>query len=223
MGKWSPVASALLFLSVALVYVANGRTIGSAIRSPRGTCRTAWFTSATPTSMSSRSSTTAGSPDLPRAGRDPVLSALSPGPLPLRVFSRSRAACPAGLRVPVLAGAPAGSWAARLEKFSAAAITALSVGACSGRSPGSSPDGGAGHRRHLRLRHQQLEREQPALWQHGPSQLFLALLLVVSSGMHDERWLTYAGFAASAAAAMRSTDLLVGLPSSPGCSGPARI
>jgi hypothetical protein len=52
-----------------------------------------------------------------------------------------------------------------------------------------------------------------ALWQHGPSQLFLALLLLsLVRGRTNERWLGYGAFAAGAAAVMRSTDVLVAVP-----------
>jgi hypothetical protein len=52
-----------------------------------------------------------------------------------------------------------------------------------------------------------------AMWQHGPSQFFLALsLYLLVKGITDPRYLPYAGFALSAAAAMRETDALLALP-----------
>jgi hypothetical protein len=52
-----------------------------------------------------------------------------------------------------------------------------------------------------------------ALWQHGPSQLFLALLLLcLARGLTDPRFLGYAGFAAAGAVVMRPTDVLIAFP-----------
>jgi hypothetical protein len=52
-----------------------------------------------------------------------------------------------------------------------------------------------------------------ALWQHGPSQLFLTFLLFcLVRGMKEERFLAYTGFAMSSAIVMRPTDLLIALP-----------
>jgi hypothetical protein len=52
-----------------------------------------------------------------------------------------------------------------------------------------------------------------ALWQHGPSQMFLALmLLLLVEGERDERFAPWASLALSAAIVMRSTDLAMALP-----------
>ena len=52
-----------------------------------------------------------------------------------------------------------------------------------------------------------------ALWQHGPSQLFLTFFLFcLVRGMKEERFLVYAGFAMSSAIVMRPTDVLIALP-----------
>ncbi|MFO8072549.1 MAG: glycosyltransferase family 39 protein [Polyangia bacterium] len=52
-----------------------------------------------------------------------------------------------------------------------------------------------------------------ALWQHGPSQLFLAaMLLFLARAERDDRYIPAASAALSCAVAMRSTNLLLGLP-----------
>lgn len=52
-----------------------------------------------------------------------------------------------------------------------------------------------------------------ALWQHGPSQLFLAaMLLFLARAERDDRYVPAASAALSFAVAMRSTNLLLGLP-----------
>ncbi|MDD5309234.1 MAG: hypothetical protein PHU25_18120 [Deltaproteobacteria bacterium] len=52
-----------------------------------------------------------------------------------------------------------------------------------------------------------------ALWQHGPSQMFLALmLLLLTRAERDDRYAPWAALALSAAIVMRSTDLVMALP-----------
>lgn len=208
-------ASFLLFLIVALVYLANGRSIGSGDTLParylpfsllrahdfnldefpllygEGALRTFPVQEGIPYFLSYRDGH--------------YFSAYSPGPgvLALPVYV-----------LPVLAGVPADMWAPALEKLSATAITALSVvflfwalremvgrrwalGIAAIYAFGTSS----------------WSASSQALWQHGPSQLFLTLLLVcLVRGMKDERFLAYAGFTMSAATVMRSTDLLIVLP-----------
>lgn len=215
MGKRLPVASALLFFSVALVYVANGRTIGSGDTLParylpysllhEGNADLDEFPLLYDEEARRIFPVLDGIPYFLHSRRGHYLSAYSPGPaiLALPVYAW-----------PVLAGAPAARWAARLEKFSAAAITALSVVCVFWALAGLVERRWAlGIAVIYAFGTSSWSVSSQALWQHGPSQLFLALLLVcLVRGMHDERWLICAGFAASAAAVMRSTDVLVGLP-----------
>src|SRR5437870_9543736 len=128
MSSRSPVLSLLLFLSVVLAYVANGRAIGSGDPLP---ARYLPFSL-----LRERNADLDEFPflydelarrDFPLLDGIPYfltrrhghyLSAYSPGPalLALPVYAG-----------PALAGAPARLWAARLDKLSAAVITALSV------------------------------------------------------------------------------------------------
>jgi hypothetical protein len=215
MGKWPSAVSLLLFVAVAAVYLANGRTIGSGDTLPARYL---------PYSLlHERNADLDEFPwlhDEPARRSFPVLdgvpyflhrrqghylSAYGPGPalLALPIYAW-----------PVLAGAPAASWAARLEKFSAAAITALSVVCVFWALAGLVDRRWAlGIAAIYAFGTSSWSVSSQALWQHGPSQLFLALLLVcLVRGMRDERWLIAAGFAASAAAVMRATDALVGIP-----------
>jgi hypothetical protein len=52
-----------------------------------------------------------------------------------------------------------------------------------------------------------------ALFQHGPSQLFLSLMLYcLMRGLEEPRWSAYAGFALAGAIICRPVDALIGLP-----------
>jgi Dolichyl-phosphate-mannose-protein mannosyltransferase len=117
--------------------------------------------------------------------------------------------------VPVLAGMPDDSpWLPQLEKLSASVITAFSVlflfwalrqvvseiwalAIAVVYAFGTSS----------------FSTSSQALWQHGPSQFFLALALYfLVKGIQTERYLAYAGFALGAAVVMRPTDALLAFP-----------
>jgi hypothetical protein len=215
MGKWPSVVSPLLFLTVVVVYVANGRTIGSGDTLPARYLPYSLllehhadldeFPVLNDELARRNFPVLDGIPYFLHYRRGHYLSAYSPGPalLALPIYAG-----------PVLAGAPAASWAARLEKLSAAAITALSVVCVFWALTGLVARRWAlGIAAIYAFGTSSWSVSSQALWQHGPSQLFLALLLVcLVRGMRDERWLICAGFMASAAAVMRSTDALIGIP-----------
>lgn len=205
----------MLFLSVVAVYLANGRTLGSGDTLP---ARYLPFSMLREGNVDldefSRLHDEAARRTFPlldgvpyflhyRAGH--YLSAYSPGPavvaLPVYVW-------------PVLAGVSVDPWAHRLEKLAASLMVALSV-MCVFWALGEF----VGLRWALAVAAiyafgtSSFSVSSQALWQHGPSQLFLALfLLCLVRGRTDERWLAYGAFAASAAAVMRSTDVLVAIP-----------
>ena len=117
--------------------------------------------------------------------------------------------------LPVIAGMPSTSkWIPHLEKVSATLITALSVLFL-----------------FWALRELIAEKwavliavvyafgtssfsvSSQALWQHGPSQLFLALALYfLVRGAEEDRYLPYAVFALASSVVMRPTDALIALP-----------
>jgi len=117
--------------------------------------------------------------------------------------------------LPVLAGAsPASPWAPRLEKTSAAVVTSLSVVLLFWALGEMVSRGWA-----LTIAviyafgTSSLSMSSQALWQHGPSQLFLALFLfLLARGLRDDRYLAATGFPMAGAAAMRSTDAALLLP-----------
>jgi hypothetical protein len=116
----------------------------------------------------------------------------------------------------VLAGAePGPPWAALLEKLAAALITALSavvLGLALTRvtSLGWAFVIGLVYA----LGTSSLSVSGQGLWQHGPSQLCLALVLYcLARGGDDDRYFGIAGLPMAAAVAMRPTDLLLVLPS----------
>lgn len=117
--------------------------------------------------------------------------------------------------LPIVWGAkPDDATAMRLEKLAAAIITALSVVFLYWALRGVTARAWA-----LvivlvyALGTSSLSMSSQALWQHGPSQMFLALaLFCLVRGRSEPRYLGYAGFPLAAAVAMRSTDLLLVLP-----------
>lgn len=115
----------------------------------------------------------------------------------------------------VLWGVPAGpEWASRLEKVSAAIITALSVVVLF-RALAMVTSRGWAFAIALvyALGTSSLSASSQGLWQHGPSQLFLSLVVYcLVKGVTDGRYLGYAGLPMAAAAVMRSTDLLLVVP-----------
>jgi hypothetical protein len=209
-------AKALLFMLVLAAYLANGRTIGAGDTLPARYLP--WSI------LQHRSMTLDPFPTLYDAAAVrafPVLdgipyyllrrsghyvSAYSPGPgvLALPVYA-----------LPILLGArPDTAWAAGLEKLSAALITALSAVLLFAALRRLVSDGWAlGIALIYALGTSSLSISSQALWQHGPSQLFLTLLIYcLVRGLGEERFLAYAGFAISAAGAMRTTDLILVLP-----------
>ena len=209
------MASLLLFLSVVAVYLANGRTIGSGDTLPARylpfSILRAHDADLDEFPVLYDEAARQGFPlldGLPyflhyRHGH--YLSAYSPGAaiLALPVYAW-----------PVLAGASAAAWATQLEKLAAVVITALSVVCLFWALTGLVARRWAlGIAAIYAFGTSSWSVSSQALWQHGPGQLFLAMLLVcLVRGRHDERWLTYAGFAASAAVVMRSTNVLVAVP-----------
>lgn len=215
MSRRPSIVSLLLFLAVVSVYLANGRTIGSGDTLPARYLPYSFLHERNadldefPFLYDERALRNApvldGVPYYLHHRQGHYVSAYSPGPamLALPIYAG-----------PVLAGAPAASWAAPLEKLSAAAITALSVVCLFWALVGLVERGWAlGIAVIYAFGTSSWSVSGQALWQHGPSQLFLTLLLLcLVRGMGDERWLIGAGFAASAAAVMRSTDALIGIP-----------
>jgi hypothetical protein len=207
--------SFLLFATVLAVYLANGRVIGAgdtlpARYLPFSLLREQNFDLDEFPGLYGDDARRAfplldGLPYYLRSRHGHVVSSYSPWPsvLALPIYA-----------LPVLAGVPVESWAPGLEKVSAAAIAALSVvllfWALRGLISRRWALGIAGI---YAFGTSTWSVSSQALWQHGPSQLFLALLLVcLVKGMTDERFLAYAGFAVSAATIMRATDVFVGLP-----------
>jgi hypothetical protein len=134
------------------------------------------------------------------------LSAYTPGPgvMALPVYA-----------VPIVLGVkPDSVWAGRLEKLSAAIITALSVLFLFWALRDVTSHGWAFVIALVyALGTSSLSMSSQGLWQHGPSQLFLSLgLYFLVKGLSDDRYLGYTGFPMAAAVVMRSTDLLIVLP-----------
>lgn len=215
MGKRSPILAALLFASVLTVYLANGRTIGSGDTLP--TRYLAW------------SLLSEGNADLDEFPWLYDEAALRAYPLLDGVpyflhhrdghFLSAYSAGPALLALPVYAGPvlrrlPAREWAPALEKLAASAVTALSVLLLLWALDGLVSRGWAVAIAVVyALGTSSWSVSSQALWQHGPSQLCVALMLAcLVRGMRDERWLPWAGFAAGAATVMRSTDVLLAAP-----------
>jgi hypothetical protein len=208
-------ASFLLFVSAFVVYLANGRGIGAgdtlpARYLPFSLLRQQNFDlDEFPTLYGEDARKTYpfldGVPYFLRYRDGHYVSYYSPGPailvLPIYV-------------VPVLAGVPVESWAPALEKLSAAAVAALSVVFLFWALEGvTSRRWALAIATVYAIGTSTWSASSQALWQHGPSQLFLALSLVcLVKGMNDERFLAYAGFALSAATAMRAVNVFIALP-----------
>jgi hypothetical protein len=116
--------------------------------------------------------------------------------------------------LPIAFGAEPLAWAVRLEKLAAAIITALSVLVLYWALRHVTTSGWAYAIAVVyALGTSSLSVSGQALWQHGPSQLFVALTLYcLVRGRSDDRYFGYAGFPMAAAVAMRSTDLLLVAP-----------
>jgi len=207
--------SFLLFVTALVVYLANGRAIGAgdtlpARYLPFSLLRERNFDLDEFPQLYDEAATRVyplldGLPYYLRRPYAHLVSLYSPWPavLVLPIYA-----------LPVLVGAPVESWAPGLEKLSAAAIAALSMVLLFWALGGVvSRRWALGIALIYAFGTSTWSVSSQGLWQHGPSQLFLALLLVcVVKGMTDERFLAYAGFAVSAATVMRATDAFVGLP-----------
>ena len=207
--------SFLLFATVLVVYLANGRVIGAgdtlpARYLPFSLLRERNFDLDEFPQLYDKAATRAyplldGLPYYLRRPYAHLVSLYSPWPavLVLPIYA-----------LPVLVGAPVESWAPGLEKLSAAAIAALSMVLLFWALGGVvSRRWALGIALIYAFGTSTWSVSSQGLWQHGPSQLFLALLLVcLVKGMSDERFLAYAGFAMSAAVVMRYIDLLIVLP-----------
>ena len=137
-----------------------------------------------------------GVPYLLHRRKGHYLSPYSPGPAILALLLYA---------APVFAGVPATEWAAFFETLSAATITALSVVALFLALIQIVDLGWAlGLATVYALGTSSWSISSQALWQHGSSQLFIALVvLCLVRGIRDQRWLPYA----SAAAVMRSSSI----------------
>jgi len=216
MKKRLTASSLSLFVAVSLVYLANGRPIDSADTLPArylpfSLLRAHTFDLGAFSFLYDEKAVRTyavldGIPYFLRYQNGHYLSAYAPGSaiLALPVYA-----------LPVLLGMRPGSpWVPSLEKLSATLITALSVvvlywalGALV--SPGWAMMIAAIYA----FGTSSWSVSSQALWQHGPSQFFVALLLYcLTRGMTNERFLVYAGFAMTAAAVMRPTNLLLVLP-----------
>ncbi|HXH11554.1 MAG TPA: hypothetical protein VNP04_17535 [Alphaproteobacteria bacterium] len=208
--------SVLLLLTVVLVYLANGRVIGSGDTVPARYLPISIlkefdfdldeFPFLYDETGKTRYPLLGGIPYFLRLVDDHYISAYPPG--------SALAALPIYL-IPVISGMPATStWVLCLEKLSASLITAISVLFL-----------------FWALRELVTERwavilavlyafgtssfsvSSQALWQHGPSQLFLAAsLFLFTRGLREEQYIAYAGFTMASAVVMRPTDVLIALP-----------
>ena len=116
---------------------------------------------------------------------------------------------------PVLAGLPPTSpWVPHLEKLAAALITALSVVFLFWALRALVAEQWAvGIAIVYAFGTSSLSISSQALWQHGPSQFFMALsLYLLVRGAKEERWLPYAGFSLASAVLMRATNAFIALP-----------
>lgn len=117
--------------------------------------------------------------------------------------------------VPVLAGMSTDSrWLPQLEKFSASVITAFSVVFLFwALREVVSEIGALAITVIYAFGTSSFSVSSQALWQHGPSQFFVALALYfLVKGIQREHYLPYAGFSLAAAVVMRPTDALLALP-----------
>jgi hypothetical protein len=205
-----------LLLIVALIYLANGRAIGSADTLPArylpfSIVRELDFDLDEFTHLYDESARRGyplwrGIPYFLRYHNGHYLSAYPPGPalLALPIYA-----------IPVMAGvSPTSPWAPGIEKLAATLITAFSVLFL-----------------YWALKELVTERwaltiagvyafgtsslsiSSQALWQHGPSQFFLALALYwLVKGGREDRYIAYASFALTSSICMRPTNALIALP-----------
>lgn len=212
-----PVAlSLLLFLTVLIAYLSNGRTIGAGDTLPaaylpwsllqQGNFDLDEFPALSDDGARQIFPLLDGIPYYLQYRNGHYLSAYTPGPGVL--------ALPVYILPVVLGVKPDSMWAGRLEKLSAAIITALSVLFLYWALRDVTSHGWALVIALVyALGTSSLSMSSQGLWQHGPSQLFLSLALYcLVRGLRDDRYLGYAGFPMAAAVVMRSTDLLMVLP-----------
>lgn len=198
--------AALLFLAPFLVYVANGRVLGSGDTIPAKYL---------PLSILREFNFDLDEfpflydPVIPyflQYQNGHVVSAYPVGPALLAVPVYA---------LPILLGTSAESlWLSHLEKFTAAAIAALSVlFLYFALKRLASPKAVAIVTGIYAFGTSTFSVSSQALWQHGPSQLFLAMgLYFLVRGLNDPRFTAYAGLPLAAAIACRPTDLLIVLP-----------
>jgi hypothetical protein len=206
----------LLFLASALAYLANGRTVGSGDTLPArylpfsllraGDLDLDEFPFLRDEAALRTYPVLDGIPYFLRYRDGHYLSAYTPGPayVALPVYA-----------VPVLAGLdPSSPWVAWLEKLTGTLVTALSVAVLfQALARVASPGWAVTIAAVYALGTSSLSVSSQGLWQHGPSQLFVALLvLCLVRGLDDQRYLGRAGFAAAGAVLMRSTNVLLVLP-----------
>lgn len=223
-----PSAPWLLFAVVLAAYLANGRTIGAGDTLPARYLPWSLLRHASldldrfPVLRDESARRTFplldGLPYYLRYQNGHYVSAYGPWPAVLAAPVHA---------VPILLGAAPAVWAPGLEKVSAALITSLSVlllHATLRRL--ASPGWSLGIALIYGLGTSSLSVSSQGLWQHGPSQVFLALFLYwLVRGLEDERLLAYTGFAMAAATAVRATDILLVLPVATwiACTRPALI
>ncbi len=211
-GRWVPL---VLFAVVLGAYLANGRTIGAGDTLParylpwsvlvHGRLDLDRFPALYDETAHASFPLLDGVPYYLRRHNGHYVSAYGPGAgiLAVPVYA-----------VPILMGATPAGWAPALEKIAAAIITALSVVLLHAAlrrlvSPGWALVIALVYG----LGTSSLSISSQGLWQHGPSQMFLALFLYwLVRGLDEERFLAYTGFAMAAATAMRATDALLVLP-----------
>jgi hypothetical protein len=213
---WRRAAGSLsLFLLALAAYLANGRTIGAGDTLPAAhvpwslTLERSFRLDAFPALHGDAATRIYplldGIPYYLLSRNGHYLSAYTPGP--------GVVATPVYL-LPIVSGADPAVWAGRLEKLAAAIITALSVVFLYWALRGVTTPGWAYALSVVyALGTSSLSMSGQALWQHGPSQLFVSLgLYCLVRGRSDDRYLGYAGLPMAAAVAMRSTDLLLLAP-----------
>jgi hypothetical protein len=215
MRRRRALPSLLLVVLVAAVYLANGRQIGAGDTAPARVLPWALMHSASAnldaypmlyTGAMERVALLDGVPYFLRYEGGHYRSAYGVGPalFALPVFA-----------APILAGVePDSPWAVRLEKLAAALITALSVAVLHGALRPLLPARWAlAFALVYAFATSSWSISSQALWQHGPSQLCIALVLYgLVHGLTRGAWPAWIGAAMSAAALIRPTNALLLLP-----------
>jgi dolichyl-phosphate-mannose-protein mannosyltransferase len=210
------IISGALLLVVVFVYLANGRVIGAGDTVPASYLPISMlrefnfdldeFTFLYDETARRTYPFVGDRPYFLRYHNDHYLSVYPPGPallaLPLYVL-------------PVIAGMPATSaWVPRLEKLSATLITALSVLFLFWTLRELTTERWALTIASIyAFSTSSLSISSQALWQHGPSQCFLAWsLYLLVKGMRETRSIPYVGFTLASSILMRPTDAVLVLP-----------